>query len=71
MIIGIGVDLVEVSRIEKALQQEGFKEKNLYGRGNCVLRKQEMPCGRIFFRTLCREGSGGQGPWNRHPARSV
>ena len=27
MIIGIGVDLVEVSRIEKALQQEGFKEK--------------------------------------------
>ena len=71
MIIGIGVDLVEVSRIEKALQQEGFKEKIFTDEEIAYCESKEMPCGRIFFRTLCREGSGGQGPWNRHPAWSV
>ncbi len=60
MIIGIGVDLVEVSRIEKALQQEGFKEKIFTDEEIAYCESKKCHAAESF-RTLCREGSGGQG----------
>lgn len=70
MIIGIGVDLVEVSRIEKALQQEGFKEKIFTDEEIAYCESKKCHAAESFGRYAVK-GSGGQGPWNRHPAWSV
>lgn len=63
MIVGIGNDIIEIERIEKAISKEGFKDKiytqreleNIKKRGNRQKLMQEFFLQRKLFQRLLEQ----------------
>ena len=72
MIVGIGCDLANINRFEKALAKFGgrFVNRAFSGTGaaGTVVAERTRLCG---GQTVCRQGSLYQGAGNRFPRRDI